>query len=178
MSFLRLLQLPKFEEAITPEVAVEILDYCPLPSKVVEILKKAVSEPDPKQQEQAMIAQEGQKAEVRETHGKAAQAETSASLNEAKRILTMADAEVKRVQAMNEAIAGPQMPKEGEQGRPRPGAMFPRQQATDADFEDLLVPEPQSPEVPQLPVLPAASGGRPPSGMELLELLASQGRPN
>lgn len=76
--------MPFFKGMMTPEVAVAILEYSPLPSKLVEAIKGIMAKPNP----QAAIGQAMAKADL---DGKSAQAERLRAEAEAKRVTALLD---------------------------------------------------------------------------------------
>lgn len=86
-----------------PETAVECLDYCPLPSKIVQLLKKGIQTPKPQQQQQQEIAIADAVSKIAKTKADTEKATAGAGLDRAKTVLALADAQVKKAQADREA---------------------------------------------------------------------------
>lgn len=58
------LMLPAIREMLTPEIVLMLLEYSPLPAKLVENLKTMLKEPDPEKQQQQQLAMAAAKAEL------------------------------------------------------------------------------------------------------------------
>jgi hypothetical protein len=118
---------------LTPKVVVALLDYVPnLPSKLVMMLKKIASEPDPGAEEQQKLAAEAQQAAT-------AKDKSAAVLNMAKAMSEEMKAMTMRLESvLHRALAGI-----GLQHQPQPAAEDP-----------FVSPGPASvPEVSELPPL-------------------------
>jgi hypothetical protein len=147
--------MPVFKGMITPEAAVAMLEYSPLPSKLVEQFKRMVEqgkEPPPEVREQQAIAKAGALAKVEKDQASAEASRAKAVLDLANASAAGAQAEADRLRAA--IIADAAMPTTrvldgdyaveplGEptrQARPAPGVPFP-------------------PAGPGLPELPMAAG--------------------
>lgn len=70
--------LPVFREMLTPEAVMTILEYSPLPSKLVDAFKTMAQKPDPEKDEAAAIAKAGQKAKVARDEAAAAKDKATA----------------------------------------------------------------------------------------------------
>jgi hypothetical protein len=92
-------QLPMFQATLTPQIVVQLLTYCPLPSKIVQIMQKAVMAPNPMQQMMQQIGIKGQMAQIEKLGAESEKARADTQLSFAKSILTIADAGVKRQEA-------------------------------------------------------------------------------
>jgi hypothetical protein len=58
------MMLPVFRDMLTPEATIAILEYSPLPSKLVDTFKAMASKPNPEAEEAAALAKEGQMAKI------------------------------------------------------------------------------------------------------------------
>ena len=104
-------QVPIFQPLLQkPETAVECLDYCPLPSKIVQLLKKSLQEPSPDMEEQKALAMQDAISKIRKTQADtekakadAKKAEAGAMESRAGAILKLADAGVKSQQEDHQA---------------------------------------------------------------------------
>jgi hypothetical protein len=149
---MQLSQLESFQQIMTPEAAMEALEYCPLPSKIVSILKKGLSEPKPEQQKQQQMMEAAAMADIQGKQAKAQKDMTASQLDQAKRVLTLADAAVKEAQAarerailhLNQLGIGPDV------NLPKPAP------AGGGDY--AVEPDTHSPQLPSLPMLPARAG--------------------
>jgi hypothetical protein len=104
LMLMQMAQVPALQQLLArPEIAVEALNYCPLPSKVVQLLQKGVQEPPPDADQQKMLAMQDALAKIDKTKADAGAANASAGLDQAKTILALADAGVKQQQARREA---------------------------------------------------------------------------
>jgi hypothetical protein len=101
---MQLSQVDLFKPLLSdPETAVECLEYCPLPAKIVQLLKKGIQAPKPQQEQQQQIAIADAVAKIRKTQADAGKAEAGAGLDRARTVLTFADAAVKQQQAQRDA---------------------------------------------------------------------------
>lgn len=163
---MQLSQLPQFQALMTPDVATEALNYCPLPSKIVQMFKKALVQPKPEQEEQKQIGRAMAQAELDEKVAGATKDKASAALDQAKTVLTLADAGVKHMEAANQKLAAAVLGR-GRMG-PQFGAMIPNPAAMAQDAIQPVqfggmktLPMPQ-----ELPMGPAEDEGFvPPPGM-------------
>jgi hypothetical protein len=74
-------QVPQFATMLdNPEIAAEALNYCPLPSKIVQLLQKGVTTPKPEAEKQKAIMIEDALAKVRKTNADAGKSEAGADL--------------------------------------------------------------------------------------------------
>lgn len=151
-------QLPQFQAVMTPQTIVQILNYCPLPSKLVQIFQKAISAPNPVQQMMQQLGIKGQIAQIEKVGADSAKAQAAAQLDMAKTILTMAQAAVQKQQLQQEQAR--QFSMGHQMGTMIPG-MGPR-------FGNIALPGPQQPEYAVSPM--GGGGGLPfppnlPSGM-------------
>ena len=134
-----------------PEVVAEALNFCPLPTELVQLLQKAAASPKPEAQEQALIAKEDALSEIDKK-------KADAQLARAKTTLTLADAEVKRQQAYREeqiAAFTRAMRNAGMPGLPQGPKLI------EHDAEEFAVSQMPSglPTPQQLPEAPPEAGG-------------------
>lgn len=92
-------QLPMFQATLTPQIVVQLLTFCPLPSKIVQIMQKAVMAPNPMEQMMKQMGIKGQQAQIEKLSADAEKSRADTQLSFAKSILTIADAGVKRMEA-------------------------------------------------------------------------------
>lgn len=83
----------------SPEVTAEALNYCPLPSKIVQLLQKGLQEPKPEAEQQRMVALQDAISKIAKTRADADKSTADAGLSRARTVLTLADAGVKQQQA-------------------------------------------------------------------------------
>lgn len=76
--------LPMFKDMITPEIAMMILEYSPLPTRFVEALKAMVSQPNPEAEMQKQLMMEKGKAEIAKLQSDAQRNVTSSEFDQAK----------------------------------------------------------------------------------------------
>lgn len=70
--------LPAIREQITPRLMLMILEYSPLPAKLVQAFKKELEEPTPQQQAQESLEIAGAEAEINKTEAEAEKARATA----------------------------------------------------------------------------------------------------
>lgn len=102
-------QLPMFQAVMTPQTIVGILNYCPLPSKVVAMFQKAIASPNPMHQIMQQMGIKGQQAQIAKVSADGEKAHAAAQLDMAKAILAIVDAGVKKQQAQQEGMRTAQM---------------------------------------------------------------------
>ncbi len=137
-----------------PEVTVEALNYCPLPSKIVQLLQKGISQPNPARDEAQAIAKADAEAKVAKTQADTVKQQTAAGLDTAKSVLTMAQAAVQqqqllREQAINDFVAAAK--------RSQVPGMPPRMPALMQD-PGLAAGDDQVSDLPELGALPPGQG--------------------
>jgi hypothetical protein len=157
-----------------PEVAVEVLNYCPLPSKIVELFHKALSQPQPQQQMQQELAMRDAQAKIGKTEAEVGKIKADETQSATRAILNLADAEVKRQQVAREAALTEFHKSLGRAGIP---GMPPRMPSI-IDHDPMAVEDSQASGLPFPPQLP--TGPRPPAaqpgGMEdLADIFSGQG---
>jgi hypothetical protein len=124
--------LPAFQDMMTPEVAVMLLEFSPLPSKLVDGLKGLLAKPPPPQ-----VVQQQQLA-IAEGEAKVAKDEASAEASRAGAVLDLASAAEKALQA------------QVMQAQARIATELAGQQRPQMDDDEPLI-EPTGPVAPQLP---------------------------
>jgi hypothetical protein len=107
-------QVPQFASMLdNPEIAVEALNYCPLPSKIVQLLQKGLQQPKPEREQDRMIMIEDALSKIRKQKADAMRSEAQADktradigkvpadtdLSQARAILALAQAGVQGQQA-------------------------------------------------------------------------------
>jgi hypothetical protein len=181
-------QVPIFAPLLqNPATAVECLNYCPLPPKIVQLLQKSLAEPNPDQEQQKMLAMQDALAKITKTKAEAGKiaAETDKIEAETGKVGVDADkssaeagaadarAGLNRAQAILAlANAGVQSQRETKERdvnrfnqallRGGPAGMPPRMPVATID-EGLAAGddmESQLPFPPQLPTAPARGGAR------------------
>jgi hypothetical protein len=154
--------LPMFRDMLTPEIAMMILEYSPLPAKFVEAMKQLASEPNPEAAMQKQLVMEKGKAEIIDLQSRAKKTLAGAGLDEAKTaservgaVLDIAKAasemgQAKLDQAQAEAIEA-DTARRDELSRLPPPSEF--------DNPFLVGPDLSGPQLPSLPSLPVYRGG-------------------
>jgi hypothetical protein len=164
---MQLLQTPAFGgEGIPPEMKALILEYSPLPSKVVQAFKKIADQPPP---QEAVI---GKQLELRGEAAKAEKDEATAAKTKAETAAIMQQGMVTAQQVHNEKLKGAH-----EQVKTLATVQKASQSARQAQLREMANAEPQEPmggpmAVPQLPVLPSSA---PQPGMQDLEAMPMPG---
>lgn len=103
---MQMAQSPMFQAMLTPEMVGELLAYCPLPAKVVAMLRKMLSQPNPQKDITQKLQVQGAAAKIAKDQAGAEASHASAGLSDAKSILAMADAAVKQQEARaHEAVS-------------------------------------------------------------------------
>lgn len=116
-------QLPMFQATLTPQIVVQLLTYCPLPSKIVQLMQKSVMSPNPMDQMMKQLGMKGQMAQIAKLEAEAGKSKAEiekmreeqvklhadAQLSFAKSILTIADAGVRKQEAQQAGIQTAQM---------------------------------------------------------------------
>jgi hypothetical protein len=124
-----LLQLmPMFKNMMTPEAAVLMLEYSPLPSKLVDQFKQMVEksqQPGEEQQMQQQLAIAGAKAQINKDDASADASRAKAILDLANAVGTVVQADVARVQAS--VVEG--LPQAGPAQPAQPMPMIPQERA-------------------------------------------------
>lgn len=149
------MMLPVFREMLTPEAVIAILEYSPLPSKLVDVFKAMASKPNPEADEANEIAKRGQLAKI--------------AKDEAAAVKSRADAEATRLQGLLDLINAGMMIPQPEAPAPIPpaGPMFQGEEYAIPPIEGggrampavpTVPTNPQGPELPGLPSLPAFNG--------------------
>jgi len=92
--------LPVFKGMITPDAALVLLEYSPLPSKVVQAFKQLLEKPNPMQEMQTQLLIEGEKAKIIDLQTKARKTAADTQQSVAKTALTEAQTEKTRVDAV------------------------------------------------------------------------------
>lgn len=102
--------MPFFKGMLTPEIAVMILEYSPLPSKFTENLKKLMSQPNPEAEKQKQLMFEKGEAEIIDLKARARKTLVDAELSQSKSqrekvgaVLDIADAAQQMSQAKLES---------------------------------------------------------------------------
>lgn len=137
--------MPAFRDLLTPESAITILEYSPLPSKLVAAFKEMASQPNPDAEKQKLIAEETARIKIRRDEAAAAKDEASAEATRAKAIVDLVDAGSQLAMAEANAAAANVMSPEPWTMRPIP--------------EEYVVEPtgnvgPQAPPMPATPVVP------------------------
>ena len=153
--------LPMFRDMMTPEIALMILEYSPLPAKFVEALKQIASEPNPEAEMQKQLVMEKGKAEIIDLQARAKKSSSSADLDEAKvaservgNVLDIAKAAAEMSQAKRDQAEAEMI--EAENARQEDLALLP---PPDFDNPFLVSPDFSGPQLPNLPALPVGGPG-------------------
>lgn len=140
--------MPMFKGMMSPEAAVAMMEYSPLPSKLVDALKAMLTKPNPDADKERAMAEAAAGAKVQKDIASADKAKADAELARIKGVIDLANAHM----SAPPATVAPPMPSEQ---RMRPPAN-----------EDYVVPPvggrqlPMPPELPQVPI----EGGAPEAG--------------
>lgn len=137
--------MPVFKEMLTPESVVAILEYSPLPSKLVETFKQlamqAQKQQAPQRQMQEQIAVAGKKSEIDKNAAAAEKDRATAEATRAKSVLDMAMAGAEAARAnLGNAVANVMSPQPWQM--PQMAESF------------VVDPMQGQRQLPQLPVLP------------------------
>lgn len=95
--------LPAFKGMITPDVAMVILEYSPLPSKVVQALRQTAEKPNPVQEQQQQLMLAHAQGEVQKLQSEAGKNAADIKLKEAQAEKARVDAVLGMAQAASEA---------------------------------------------------------------------------
>ena len=169
-------QVPTFAQLLQdPEVAAECLDYCPLPTKVVHMLKQSITQPKPDMEQQKQLAIADALAKIKEAHAKANKTEAEVGkvaadtkLSDARAILALADAGVKHNQALRDQAMAQFHQVARPTGMPARMPQMPMEEEFAAQDQSSLLPMP-----PPVPV----SSRRLPMGFEGIEDLIAEDVP-
>ena len=96
---MQMAQLPAFQAILTPEMVAEFLNYCPLPTQVVAMMRKMMGAPNPQKQIAQQLQIKGATAQIAKTEADTEKAHSGSQLDNARALLAMADAAVKQNQA-------------------------------------------------------------------------------
>lgn len=137
--------MPMFKDMMTPEAAIAMLEYSPLPSKLVDQFKKMMQqagEKSPEQKTHEQLAIDGAKAKIAKDEAGAEQARASAFASGAKGIVDLANAVAMGVQTsipQAQAVAQPTT------------------QTIDSEYvvEPQGQPQQAMPQLPQMPMVPS-----------------------
>jgi len=154
--------MPAFKEMLTPEAIITILEYSPLPSKLIGAFREMMNKPPPPEAEmQKQMAMEQHKQKMLESDAKVAKDQASADATRIKGItdllnagVNVAQAEIKAAEAM--AIPGTPAPITG--ADPDGFAIGPAGGAAPSDMQGGV---PSMRTVPQTPVGGPALPGLP-----------------
>jgi hypothetical protein len=169
------MMLPAIRDMLTPEIVLMLLEYSPLPTKLIESLKTMLKEPDPQQQQQQQMAQAAAQAEIAKVQA-AAERDKATALRtmfgieldkataagtRAQTVLDIASAASEQSQALLDKAKADYITEEGQQNKD-PLAHY------DLDMMGGLLggglfseePEPQNgfPQLPQPPSVPTRGG--------------------
>jgi hypothetical protein len=153
--------LPVFKGMITPEAAMVILEYSPLPSKVVEAFKALMQKPNPEAEAQKQLMMQKGQAEVAELQSQAAlnmanaqKAGAGADHEKVKAVLDMAQA----ASQMGEAKLNSAQADYVQQENARRAQL---DQLPDFSNPFLIEPQQTGGAIPQAPTLPVAPPSAP-----------------
>lgn len=150
--------MPVFKGMMTPEAALVLLEYSPLPSKVVQAFKQLMDKPNPMQEAQTQLMLAQAQGEVQKLQTEGAKNLADVKLKEAQAEKTRVDAVLGMAQAASEqAIANSERARIEERQRwdQEDGGLFAMEQSP------FLIAAPQdmgqtAGQLPQLPALPMA----------------------
>lgn len=150
--------MPVFKGMMTPEAALILLEYSPLPSKVVQAFKQLLEKPNPVQEQQQQLMLAHAQGEVQKLQTEAAQNIAGAELKKAQAEKARVDAVLGMAQAATEASTANLEQARADAMRAdslNDGGMFGMAQ------NPFVVTPPQEMgqgnQVPQLPMLPTAT---------------------
>lgn len=149
--------IPAFRELLTPDSVVAILEYSPLPSKLVDAFKEMAAKsnaPNPEAEKQKMLEIENAVATIAKTKAAADKDTASAEATRAKGLLDLANAGA-QIAAQLQAAVGNMMTPE-----PWVGPTIEPSYAIDPTFDQSAMPPPL-PQVPQMPMGPQPMGPQP-----------------
>lgn len=149
--------LPAFRDMLTPEVVMLILEYAPIPSELLDGLRKLAQKPPPPQvQAQQRLELAAGQADVQKDQASAEASRAKAVLDLAKAASESAEARYAAVQArIAELLAGQQQP------RARLPDDTPFIEAPSVTISAAAPPAMQQPvDMPMAPELPVAESGR------------------
>jgi len=156
--------MPAFKGMMTPEAALVLLEYSPLPSKVVQAFKQLMQKPNPMQEAQQQLLIAGEQAKVTLDQAKAIESKANTKLKEAQADKTRVDAVLGMAQVASEqAVANMENSRAEEMRRwnEQDGGLF------RMDDNPFVITPPQNlgqtiGQGPQLPMLPTAGQAQPP----------------
>lgn len=93
------MMLPAFQSMLTPEAVLAILEYSPLPSKLVDALKAMAAKPNPEAEEAKQIEKAGAQAKVSKDQASAQKDVAMAENQKANTVLDLASAASEQAQA-------------------------------------------------------------------------------
>lgn len=104
--------LPALKELLTPEVVMVLLEYAPIPSELLEALRKLSQQPpSPEEQQQQALVLEAGKAKIEKDKASAQKAKAGAVLDLANAAATTMEARLQAAQAaIAEQLAGQRLP--------------------------------------------------------------------
>lgn len=154
--------MPVFKGMMTPEAAITMLEYSPLPSKVVQAFKQLMQKPNPMQEQQGQIMLAHAQGEVQKLQSEAANNAASIDLKNAQAEAARANAVLDLAKAAAENATAETEQSRAEAYRqsmlsPNEGGMF-----GDMGNNPFVVTPPQdmgqtTGQMPQLPQLPTAT---------------------
>lgn len=148
------MMLPVFRDMLTPEAVVAILEYSPLPSKLVDTFKSMASKPNPEADEAKALAKRQQAAKIERDEAAAYKDRTTADVDRLQGIIDLAQAGM--------SAPRPAMPAPSPRGPLLPGEPFAIPPIEGGGGQLPFVPTvPTNPQGPVLPELPIASEGVP-----------------
>ncbi len=141
--------LPAFRDLLTPEAVVAILEYSPLPSKLVDAFKAMSSKPNPDADQQKQLAIEGAVAKIRKD-------DASAEATRAKGLLDLVNAGAVVGQQMQAAVGNMMSPEPWQSPQiTDPFAVQPMGQDQAPMMPPMMQPTPTVPNgIPQPPMPP------------------------
>lgn len=156
--------IPAFRDFLTPDSVVAILEYSPLPSKLVDAFKEMAAKanaPNPEAEKQKMLEIENAVATIAKTKAAADKDVASAEATRAKGLLDLANAGA-QIAAQLQAAVGNMMTPE-----PWVGPTIEPSYAIDPTFDQSAMPPPL-PQVPQMPMGPQPMGPQPQPELTLM----------
>ncbi|MCV0371727.1 hypothetical protein [Filomicrobium sp.] len=111
----RMMSLPVVQQMMTPEVAVTLLKYSPLPSQLVEAFEKMLAQPNPEADKARQIEERGRLVEIDKDSASAMKDRAQADKLKADTVLSLAQAANEQAQAAATSFmpTAPQQPQFG-----------------------------------------------------------------
>lgn len=168
--------LPMIKDLLTPESAVEILEYSPLPEKLVSMFRQMLNEPPSPEQMQLRQAEITKAlADLRSTDAKTAKDAATAGKVRADTDKTIAEAEAVRAKAILDLAQAGAVATKAQMDTAMQNVMSPQPWTIQPMMEDLVDPGPfGGPQLPQVPSLPTQPKPQDFSEADVMQLIQSR----